>query len=102
MPTSPDVREPFTPTEQWRPRRRRRVLTIVGALIFLLALAVYWGVCAEVPVDYPTDDKHFQYGSIGSDSTSGIPYWIWAVLPETFPQYLPEPDAFTRLPAERR
>ncbi len=33
---------------------------------------------------------HFKYGSIGAEERAGIPYWIWIVLPEVFPGYLPE------------
>jgi mono/diheme cytochrome c family protein len=32
---------------------------------------------------------HFKYGSIGAESRAGVPYWIWAVLPRMFPEYLP-------------
>jgi hypothetical protein len=45
---------------------------------------------------------HFKYGSIGSDSDSGIPYWIWWVLPDLFPQHLPEPDRYRSLPDDQR
>jgi hypothetical protein len=34
--------------------------------------------------------EHFKYGSIGTEDRAGIPLWIWAVLPELFPQYLPQ------------
>lgn len=32
---------------------------------------------------------HFKYGSIGAEERAGIPYSIWAVLPELFPEHLP-------------
>ncbi len=75
---------------------------MLGALVFLAFLAVYWGLVVEVPVDYADPAEHFKYGSIGSDSDSGLPYWIWAVMPEMFPHYLPEPERFLALPAEER
>jgi mono/diheme cytochrome c family protein len=31
----------------------------------------------------------FKYGSIGTEGTVGVPYWIWRVLPEVFPDKLP-------------
>jgi mono/diheme cytochrome c family protein len=33
---------------------------------------------------------HFKYGSIGAEDRAGIPYWIWLVLPDLFPQHLPK------------
>ncbi|MDX2151990.1 MAG: hypothetical protein SFV54_14725 [Bryobacteraceae bacterium] len=33
--------------------------------------------------------EHFKYGSIGAEERAGIPLHIWAVLPELFPQHLP-------------
>jgi hypothetical protein len=31
----------------------------------------------------------FKYGSIGTEGTVGVPYWIWRVLPEVFPDKMP-------------
>lgn len=33
-----------------------------------------------------TPDMRFKYGSIGSEQDSGIPYWIFYVLPRVFPE----------------
>ena len=33
---------------------------------------------------------HFKYGSIGAEEGSGIPYWIWRVLPIVFEDKLPK------------
>ncbi|MGR6034316.1 MAG: c-type cytochrome [Candidatus Nitrosoglobus sp.] len=43
----------------------------------------------EKPVDYKDISEHFKYGSIGSEPVNGLPYWIWKVLPEMFPEKLP-------------
>jgi hypothetical protein len=43
----------------------------------------------ELPVVYNDIQEHFKYGSIGSEPVNGIPYWIWRVLPEMFPEKLP-------------
>src|SRR6266545_4682744 len=80
-------------------RRSRRRRVILAALAFLLVVVIYWGVFAEVPTDYADIKEHFKYGSIGSDSAQGIPYWIWRALPDMFPEHLPEPDRFRSLPA---
>ena len=43
----------------------------------------------DEPVTYATLEEHFKYGSTGGERESGIPYWIWKVLPKMFPEYLP-------------
>lgn len=57
-------------------------------LIAILGAFVYWRYFASIPVEYSKDSDHFLYGSIGSDY-DGIPLAIWKILPETFPEYLP-------------
>ena len=32
---------------------------------------------------------YFKYGSTGNEQNVGIPYWIWRVLPDLFPEYIP-------------
>lgn len=90
------------PVQQYGLRRAKCFWTVVGAIVFLGILAVYWGIFAEVPTDYANIRDHFKYGSIGSDGKVGIPYWIWAVLPEMFPEHLPEPDRFRSLPPKEQ
>jgi hypothetical protein len=69
---------------------------ILFALLLLLVLGLMkayrlWEDRFGVPEDFVRPEKHFKYGSIGSDNlTRGLPYWIWKVLPEMFPQYLPK------------
>ncbi len=69
----------------------RRHLVIVGLAIMLVVVAAYLIVrfVPEYPVDYEPVDEHFKYGSIGSEPENGLPYWIWRVLPEMFPEKLP-------------
>jgi mono/diheme cytochrome c family protein len=33
--------------------------------------------------------QHFKYGSIGAEGRTGVPYWIWLILPRLFPDLLP-------------
>src|SRR5262245_1449685 len=87
------------PVQVYRRRFVRRVWATVGALAFLLFVVIYWGIFPEVPTDYADIKDHFKYGSIGSDGEQGIPYWIWRVLPDMFPDHLPEPERFRSLPA---
>jgi mono/diheme cytochrome c family protein len=58
------------------------------------------GVFGEVPQpDEITGNprENFLYGSIGAESDAGIPYWIVAVLPRIFPEYLPGPGGYASL-----
>ena len=34
---------------------------------------------------YGDDAAHFMYGSIGAETHSGLPYWMWKTLPSLFP-----------------
>ena len=71
--------------------RRRFWLRVYWAagLLAILATFAYWRYFAGIPVEHSQDSDHFLYGSIGSDSYDGIPLAIWKILPETFPEYLP-------------
>lgn len=60
------------------------ILGVVAVAIFFL-----WPVLSNSPVDYANIEDHFKYGSIGSEPVNGVPYWIWKVLPEVFPDKLP-------------
>jgi mono/diheme cytochrome c family protein len=39
---------------------------------------------------FPDIVEHFKYGSIGAEENSGLPYWIWRVLPEVCEDHLPK------------
>ncbi|OCQ98832.1 hypothetical protein BCD64_22545 [Nostoc sp. MBR 210] len=65
---------------------------IVAAIVGVVAVVVFliWPVISNSPVDYADIEEHFKYGSIGSEAVNGVPYWIWKVLPELFPDKLPD------------
>jgi hypothetical protein len=91
------TQELISPVAREYRRKGRRCWAYCAIAVYFLVIVIYWGAFAEVPVDYRHQSDHFKYGSIGSDSTNGIPYWIWRVLPEMFPDYLPDPAAFRSL-----
>jgi hypothetical protein len=93
---------PLDPIEAYVGARTWRRWAYLGVFVFLVFVAVYWGFVAEVPTDYTDIRDHYKYGSIGSEPAAGIPYWVWQVLPEMFPQYLPEPERFQALPPAER
>ena len=67
-----------------------------SATITVVALALFVVVAdaqlfdRNKPEVHPSIVEHFKYGSIGAEDRAGIPLWIWAVLPELFPQHLPQ------------
>jgi hypothetical protein len=58
------------------------IVVLVAAVLFILR-----GL--NRPIDYADIIDHFKYGSIGSEAHNGIPYWVWKVLPDMFPEKLP-------------
>ncbi|WP_232420224.1 c-type cytochrome [Nitrosococcus watsonii] len=72
------------------PRNPRRMfsLLIIGIVVVAAGYLIARFV-PERPVDYEAIEDHFKYGSIGSEPVNGLPYWIWKVLPEMFPEKLP-------------
>jgi mono/diheme cytochrome c family protein len=71
----------------------QRVLAILGAIVLVLALTII-ALVGPFPwnnysASFSDIDRHFKYGSIGGESTNGLPYWLWQVLPDIFPEKLP-------------
>jgi hypothetical protein len=81
--------EPLTPIEQsWRSMAARTV-TVIVIVVYILGLFLYRRFNPNfLPTIYTPIEDHFKYGSIGSEPANGIPYWIWKVLPEIFPDKL--------------
>lgn len=80
--------EPPTSVEIQERRRVRIALIIVAVAIVGLAAYFYWSFHPNRPVDYAEITEHFKYGSIGSEPANGIPYWIFKVMPDIFPEKL--------------
>jgi hypothetical protein len=69
--------------------RRWITALLVVAIVGGLGYAGYrWAMRPVVPT-FADDADHFAYGSIGNDGTTGVPFAIWAVLPEVFSDLLP-------------
>lgn len=86
---------PVTVVEAALARRRRLFLPLATllALIFLVgAVVVVCGVIVAARYSgsstprYADAVAHFAYGSIGTESASGLPYWVWQALPRLFPE----------------
>ena len=74
---------------------RRRVLRAV-AILAVIAIPVLWTGWYHLfrvkPVSYINIDEYYKYGSIGAEEQTGIPYYVWLVLPRVFPEHLRDPD----------
>src|SRR5437588_6670415 len=69
--------------------RWRKALAIALPVITITSLYLVARFSRDEPVTYSDPEEHFKYGSTGGERESGIPYWIWKVLPKMFPEYLP-------------
>src|SRR5438132_7768463 len=67
----------------------RIVLLVIAALVAIGFSYLTWRFTRDDPVTYADPEEHFKYGSTGGERESGIPYWVWKVLPKMFPEYLP-------------
>jgi hypothetical protein len=68
----------------------KKLWVLIISILLAVAIAVLVPLISNNPVKYSDINDHFKYGSIGSEPARGIPYWIWKVLPQMFPEYLPE------------
>ena len=82
--------DPPSPTEVEGRRRCLARWLLALLVLFVLGAIVYWRFVPEIPRDYTSIEEHYKYGSVGTEMATGIPYWIWRVLPEMFPEYLPD------------
>ncbi|HKP78726.1 MAG TPA: hypothetical protein VJU34_06335 [Phenylobacterium sp.] len=78
--------------EDDKKRTRRRWLLVAFGVLAVLGLLGYsvFRLASGVnePRLYANDAEHFKYGSISSD-VGGIPYWIWATMPDVCRAQLP-------------
>lgn len=75
--------------------RPSRALFMVTALWITLLVACATGRSVKTAPSFANTEEQFKYGSIGIESTEGIPYWIWQVLPRVFADKLPSPGGYT-------
>src|SRR3979411_286620 len=73
---------------------------IVLLLLVFGSIATWYKMFRQMPQPgWIAADKRstFLYGSIGTEMSAGIPYWIWLVLPRLFPEYMPGPGGYASL-----
>lgn len=71
---------------RWLPR-----LLLGFFVLLILTIGFAWFVLLRPVSQAWTNDPvyTFNHGSIGNETAQGLPYWIWRVLPQMFPEYLP-------------
>src|SRR6478735_9735150 len=67
----------------------RILVLVLAGLIIVSGLLLVARLSRDQPVAYESPVEFFKYGSLGGERESGIPYWVWKVLPKLFPEYLP-------------
>src|SRR5919107_5195398 len=76
-----------------RSRRIRIILGVAAVVVVVvgaLAFVGWYQLFREVPQRITSEQQRFAYGSIGNESGEGLPFEVWRVLPELFPEYLPD------------
>ena len=76
-----------------------KVLLVLGLILAALGGYMAWYKFFRVvpQEEFATAEERFKYGSLGAEDSSGIPYWIFLVLPRLFPEYLPGPGGYASL-----
>src|SRR5262245_4106879 len=66
--------------------RRKWVVAGIGLAVVGIVVGGWYHLFRQVPREYTSIEEHFKYGSVGVEAASGLPYWVWAVLPRVFPE----------------
>lgn len=59
---------------------------VVGVLVLVAGTVLVVRHSGESTPHHADDIRHFRYGSIGAERSSGIPYRLWQELPRLFPE----------------
>lgn len=78
-----------SPSRKWLARLLCLVL-IVGLLTLMFLAYAAWQISRTYSHEYSDIDKHFRFGSIGSEQSSGLPIKLLQTLPGVFPEYFGE------------
>lgn len=79
------------PRRRTAPEGRPGTRIVATGVLLLVALVCVRAAPADRPdgTSFPDIVEHFKYGSIGAEENSGLPYWIWRVLPDVCGEHLP-------------
>jgi hypothetical protein len=73
-----------------------RLFSVCAALMVVAVMAAV-GCSGPAAPAFHSDEDLFLFGSIGAANDTGVPYWIWLVLPRVFPEHLPAPGGYPAL-----
>jgi hypothetical protein len=73
-----------------------RLLSLCSVVTVVAVLAAT-GCSRPAAPAFQSDEDHFLFGSVGAANDTGVPYWIWLVLPRIFPEHLPAPGGYPTL-----
>lgn len=76
-----------------------RMFAVLAVIVVVTGAMGWYKLLREVPqsLQDETVEEYFKYGSIGTESRAGVPFWIWVVLPRLFPEYLPGQGGYASL-----
>jgi hypothetical protein len=70
----------------------------IAVLVLAIAAFAYGRFFREQPAPrVESEEDQFFFGSVGTEASDGLPYWVWLVLPRVFPDLLPGPGGYTAL-----
>jgi hypothetical protein len=82
----------------WIHSRSVQLGLAVVAVVLVVAGFTYNRFFREQPApEFDSDEDSFLFGSVGTEASDGVPYWVWLVLPRIFPDLLPGPGGYTAL-----
>ena len=82
----------------WIHSRSVQVGLAVVVVVLVVAGFTYNRFFREQPApEFDSDEDSFLFGSVGTEASDGVPYWVWLVLPRIFPDLLPGPGGYTAL-----
>jgi len=65
------------------------LLVLLLVSVFVAAMLLILRFTADRPVEYSDIGEHFKYGSTGGERESGLPYWVFQVMPRVCAKHLP-------------
>ena len=77
-----------TPAGRWR-RFARVMFVVLLTFVVISALLMVLRFTADRPVVYDDVREHFKYGSTGGERESGLPYWVFEIMPKICAKHLP-------------
>lgn len=82
----------------WKTVVFKAIAAVLAIAIGILGYGIWENVLRAEPIPMFADAaQHFKYGVIGLAQGYRVPYWVWRVLPELFPEKLPEPGNIASL-----